>query len=131
LKVTAEPLPEDRLLFMHSTIATAEIEEGKLEWTVSVAGVTLSQRVIFTDGTEVTETMDLQPMLQKWGTGVVAEHVQPLDAPDPDGTEAARRAIQDHTLTAVLDALGIQYSVDLPDEGGVDITIYEQTIEQD
>lgn len=79
LKVTAEPLPEDRLLFMHSTIATAEIEEGKLEWTVSVAGVTLSQRVVFTDGTEVTETMDLQPMLQKWGTAVVAEHIQPLD----------------------------------------------------
>ena len=25
LKVTAEPLPEDRLLFMHSTIATAEM----------------------------------------------------------------------------------------------------------
>lgn len=38
--------------------------------------------------------------------------------------------VSQFTITEVFDKLGIEYAVDFPDSGGVEITIYEQKIYQ-
>ena len=74
LAVTAEPLRENHILGIREILASANIDEGTIKWCTLAGTVKISCEIEFTDGGRAVETIDLNPMLQAWATGLVAEH---------------------------------------------------------
>lgn len=75
MQVTAEPLAKDHILIpFRQLLASAEIEEASIQWYTIASSLRISCEIKFADGTHATETIDLDPMLQAWATGMVAEH---------------------------------------------------------
>jgi hypothetical protein len=75
LAVDAGPLDDGYILGLRESFATATHQEVKLDWchTFGYGGTQLSLEATFPDGTTVTETMKLMPLLQAWALQLINE----------------------------------------------------------
>lgn len=90
MTVEAEPLDKDHMLGLREQFATANHHGTKVEFDHGFGfGVTsLSVTVIFPGGRQVSETMQLQPMLQAWVEGVIdSNFIVRADADDTSTKE--------------------------------------------
>jgi hypothetical protein len=74
MQVVAKPLEKDHILGLREQIASAEIEEGRIVWCAGTGNVGLSMEIDLADGGRITETINLEPMLQVWATEAIAGH---------------------------------------------------------
>jgi len=76
LTVEANPLPEGFILGLREQFATADVNGASLKWTHSFGfGTTvISVEVDLPDGSRVTETIKIQPLLMEWAKQILNEN---------------------------------------------------------
>lgn len=73
--IAPERLPDNLILGFRTGLATAESQGIGLQFdtTIGLGGVSVSVLAKAPDGTRISETLSLKPLLDEWGARLVAE----------------------------------------------------------
>ena len=75
LTVEAKPLDENHILGLREGFATAEYQGAKLSWShgFGFGATSISIEIKLPDGSWVTETINIQPLLMEWAKQILNE----------------------------------------------------------
>lgn len=76
LTVEAKPLDDDHIPGLREGFATAEYDEAKISWSHSFGfgGAVIWAEIKLPDGSWVTESIKIQPLLMEWAKQILNEN---------------------------------------------------------